>query len=244
MAIPKTGSTSIHKGLLPYFERSYTRSMLEARSESIFDTFLAKSPMDIDVDYIREHFPFGSESLFPGDFFTFTFLRHPIQRTISSIQHCMDQNPVKSPRITDVRRKGASAIAKYCYDHNVCCNTMVHQLAGLDKLDNLILRDKQKMRGAFYFPYVHTKTPVGEHDLELAKKNLLKLDFVGIYEHLEQDFERLAKHLNIPARLPTTVYKKTRYRDAFNDCLDIFEKMNQYDLNLYRFAEETRDEKS
>jgi hypothetical protein len=150
---------------------------------------------------------------------TFTFLRHPYERTLSFID--MHRRAGYKGTIMEV-------LEQIPWHENYISNGMVRQ----------------------YGNDLFNKT-VNDEILENAKKTLEKMDFVGFYENLQNDFPRLRKEIfpNVQIRwiYPFTyllgayiAYPWTRVL-KFSSVMTEEEKKlvtayNEYDLHLYNWA--------
>lgn len=86
-----------------------------------------------------------------------------------------------------------------------------------------------------------TYRTLSERDaLEVAKENLGKFDFIGLYEEFEQSFERLCRFLGTqrPRAIPRV--NVTKKRDSMTEIpqatLDAIRELNRADLELYDYA--------
>lgn len=245
--IAKSAGSSIKQGIRDNFADIYFGNDIRkyVQNPNIYERMLYGIPVEHCPGIISNHLPYGIHKLFNTEFSYFTFLRHPIPRSVSCFYHTR-LNPVARKQ-----KRGILNALKWCLKENTNCNVMTRQLSGIDNLEKLILPDVTKEEGGLY--YVGTRS-AGYSDeemqkmLEQAKFNLKNCyDFVGFQENSFNDMDRLCKHYGWKSTWPSKFLKsRTKSHPDWKTkaVIDVINKMNKYDLQLYDYAREEYDGKN
>lgn len=167
-----------------------------------------------EIEVVTGHFPLCTTELLGDEFTTFTVLRHPVDRTISVLQHYRDLTP--ADRDLPLEQVYDDPIRQL-----MIRNHMIKMLA---------MRLEEMTDGAL------TDLPVDRDRLELAKQRLTGVDVVGVQPRFEAfctELEhRFGWNLGHPVHAnrstPVPVDDALRERIAHDNALDI---------ELYEFAE-------
>jgi hypothetical protein len=177
-----------------------------------------------DLDCVMGHFAYGfSDHVLAGrEAFKFTFLREPKNRFISQLNY-------------DIRY--FSSLGKMSISDSLAISEVdaVSRFVEENELlyfDNCIVR---YLSGRWNF------VPMGalrEGDLDRAKENLMRLDFVGDMDSYESDVRRLGDLLGF--QLDVLGENRGGYVKGEGSALDLVvpERFVEFDVELYRFYRE------
>jgi hypothetical protein len=174
-----------------------------------------------DVECVMGHFAYGFNRHILGsrESFEFTFLREPRDRFISQLRYDFKffsdlESPI-SPKIPEIIN--VDSIWEF-----VEKNELLY-------FDNCLVR---YLSGRWNYAPLGTLT---ERDLDLAKENLLQLDFVGDVKSYESDVRRLGDLLGFEIEVLTENRGEyTSGNTVLNETV-IPERFVEMDVELYRF---------
>lgn len=168
-----------------------------------------------EIRVVTGHFPLCTAELLGDDFRTFTVLRHPVDRTISVLQHHRDLTPADQDKSLDE-----------IYDDPIrqllIRNHMIKMVA---------MRADEMTDGAL------TDIVVDRARLEAAKQRLSEIDVVGVQSRFEEFCAALGTRfgwdlggpVNANKSTPAPVSDALRQRIAVDNVLDI---------ELFEFADQ------
>ena len=218
--IRKTAGTVIYSLLKQQFKEEDVcpyRSEFELKIELPINAFLSTISQ---YRMISGHYYTFGKQLDP-EYKIVTFLRNPIDRTISAYNHI--QNAPRD-RFHD-KLKGLTL-----------CEALRSNLAELE------LRNGQTRYLVGNAGYDHNN--LDDASVSIAKSFIDQLFFVGIQELMEPSIQRLALLLQIdaPQRIPRVNTKITesgiKVSDLSTDEIDLLREYNAYDFQIYQYARE------
>jgi len=177
--------------------------------------------------YISGHFDFNYINNLLEDSYSFTFLRDPIERTIS------DYNFVLQLPINDNTKKIMPRIES------------VKQMSFEEFVDSEDSRIANFQARSMYKRNPPDETPeynyyYDHRILEIAKENLRKLSYVGFVETFRKDFHNILTELKIPLPIRNKVVNKSHNKTDANSLspatLAKLESKVQLDRKLYEYA--------
>ncbi|MEL7232882.1 MAG: sulfotransferase family 2 domain-containing protein [Chloroflexota bacterium] len=178
------------------------------------------TPMDMtENDFISGHFQFTNLlSAVWADAPVFTFVRHPVNRFLSHYRWIVQETA--HPWNKQIR---GLSLEEYMAHPN--CTTY---------WDNIHVRFLAGVQGR----------PVVESDLTVALLNLTKLQFVGVFEHFDDEMRRLFEVLELPAPGALPHRKKTTVARPLISVSMMHRLMERerLDMKLYEFACDLRHE--
>jgi len=217
--IQKTAGTGVSNHIINY---------LKAEKHMRWGDFAKISKKDLNsYFYISGHFGFDYIADILEGSYAFTFLRDPIERTISEYNFFL-QLPV-----TEARKK--------VFPHL----EMVHQMSFEEFIDseisNIANRQTRLMNKTIFSAREEKDNNYHESEmLEGAKENLHKFSYIGFKETFKEDFYNILKELNIPLPIRNKVVNKSRNKVDVNslsqDTLEKLESKVHLDRNLYMYA--------
>lgn len=181
-----------------------------------------------NIGFISGHIGYDfCRSLFPNRF-SFTFLRDPVERVVSMYYFCRAQDPslfaiYERANTLDFRAFLDAALSDPWIKKNIW-NNQVWQLAhGYAHLDNRTIND------------FHEKEL-----LDLAKKHLMELSYVGFTETFSSDCQAIFSHLRMPLSdgIPKTNVNPSRplLDNLSKDDVDAIRALTALDQELYNYA--------
>lgn len=167
---------------------------------------------------LRGHFPFGLHRFIKPPFLYLTFLRDPIERSISLYYFFKEWED--SPIYEQVRKMTfeeflESRITQFSD------NGMVRQLSGVGN-EQIYGQCTQEM-------------------LETAKQNLSKYFLIGLVEEFDKSLALFADLLGWPDiayEKRNVTSSRPKKREVSEETLQIIKKYNQLDIELYKFGKE------
>lgn len=210
--IPKTAGTSLGVALRKHYDAIDTHYPPEGIEYGYHPEA---------VDCIMGHFAYGFNRHILGgrESFEFTFLREPRKRFISQLKYDFkffsELDGTDGPTLPDILNADS---VKYFVEKNE-----------LLYFDNCLVR---YLSGRWNYAPLGSLT---EHDLDLAKENLLRLDFVGDVDCYELDVHRLGKLLGIEIEILQENRSDYTTEDNFFHSAAIPEQFVEMDAELYRF---------
>lgn len=207
--IPKTGGTTI----------TYLLNQMFKKDRICWDDFYYQLELrenaDLDAfDFFRGHF-FYSTKLKNLEAFRFCFLREPVSRIISEQRYYLKHYTKGDLCLKNLAKEHAFEIGNPI---EIISNNQMMWLSSYH-------RDDPKITDEMHF--------------ESAKKNLRKMDFIGLFEDFENSAMSLYNHLGfeLPQEIPHLQTVDTFY-DVSNEVIEEIKKRNYYDILFYDFAKE------
>jgi hypothetical protein len=229
--IPKSAGTTLQR----IMERQYApdqvftvdgRDTRKSKAEFLDLPFSSRERFKL----VKGHMSFGWHRFLPQSSTYVTVLRDPIERIISHYYYVLGQ---PQHYLHDILVSERMTLQDY-----VCSGISLELDNGQTRLLAGIDEHIQK-------PYAKTKVPFGTCDeemLELAKRNLTEsFSIVGLVERFDETLIAMSKAFDWKEIFYTRkkVTKGRPLRDSFSDeVLNIIRKQNQFDIELYRYAEE------
>ncbi len=160
-----------------------------------------------EIRVVTGHFPLCTTEVLGDQFSTFTVLRHPIERTISVLQHHRDLTPGADRRTLDE-----------IYDDPI------QQLLIRNHMIKMVALRREEMTDGLL-----TDIPFDQGRLELAKERLATIDVVGVQPRFEPFCAALATRfgwslgsaVEANKSTPAPVSDALRERIAHDNALDI-----------------------
>lgn len=217
--IPKTGGLTLRAILSRHFAR---RHVCTANG---LGSFVRLSSQEIaQYRYFRGHLPYNITQLMPQPPVTITFLRDPLERTLSNYAYLRARNDLKLHPIA-----ASHDLMGYLSHERVAHNQadMMTYYLGADF----------PVRG---YPYRHK-------NLDLAMERLEKMAFVGITERYDDSIQLLTHTLQIPpveqVEKRNASAERLRISDLSNDEYALIDEMTQIDQKLYAYAKSLFEER-
>ncbi len=164
-----------------------------------------------------------------------TILRGPLIRWVSNLNYCIMNPKTAYYHFFRVEHCSLNKILQRCLEEERNVNTMTKMIGGIQ---------------SHYRPYAcQTKkfsTAEMEDLLEIAKNNLMSLDFVGFTNSIKPLLKKVARALGISGKikfLKSNVNKKKMFSLSQFDPKLLYE-LNEYDIKLYEFAQKIKKDKS
>jgi hypothetical protein len=221
--IPKTAGMTVRQALRTRYADS-ERLPAEQWSELAAVT----QPL-ASFKLFQGHFRQFFRSVFPPEARAFTFLREPVERTISHLTH-MSADPAFSDVHGLVRGKDLRELIEMPHIRTRCANIQVAYMSDAKKpLTLKAVRDDPEGESQ----YLAT-------DLASALKNLDELAYVGFNDTLSTDFQRICEMLDLhpPLDLPVSnASKDSNKKEALSDELrEMVREANDLDCLFYDAA--------
>ena len=216
--IVRTGGTSFWYSIKDNFKRGelWQKESFEKQQYQsvggIVNALRLERQFDKLPKMFMHHLPYGAHKLFKAKKFDYiTFLREPIERTISCIKYAAsltyDTEYEEYLKVTGYFRKQLflqgylrefGAVKKEeltnphilrvimkCIENETCCNIMTKQLSGAEEFGNM--KATYAFRAGNLYPINHTnQRKYTDKEMEIllskAKTNLKKYKFVGFHE--------------------------------------------------------------
>lgn len=217
MHIPKSAGMSIRRMMV---ENELNTLVVDDYSQL---AYLSDSVLQ-SYDAVTGHLGFRLLNRFP-DAFSFTILRDPVDRILSMYGYWRATN-----FSYDARQSLKGGLTEFLESP--------HEGARME-IDNGQTWQAAVDR-APWMRAVHSDT-APETLLRIAKDNLLRMDFVGLYENFDKDVIRLGVKLgwrNIGIPNENVTPRKVSRRDCSQNELNRILSLNELDLALYEFAKE------
>jgi GT2 family glycosyltransferase len=250
MHIPKTAGCSLRD----YYENIYGKSrigiiygkqMLQIYDGNINIIQNVKNNIN-NKKIIFSHFAYGIHNILNLNMSYVTFLRDPIERTISQYKHIIKMLKRHGNKIDK------DSIEIFIKSGVLCSNLMTKQICGIKpedaSFDEINQHSKFFMTGSTGFRYCknfwidknYREFKADKDDpiilnkaIDNIKKHFL---FVGTKENIEQDINKLNSILNIDTNLnipKINVSKDEKVLD--NNTIDLIKKYNDLDISLYNY---------
>ncbi|MBN2527133.1 MAG: sulfotransferase family 2 domain-containing protein [Deltaproteobacteria bacterium] len=215
--IPKTAGTSFRLKLYEIFHQDQiypNQQMIRASKgyphHRIFWNMSGDEKTNIKV--FMGHYPSIVHKLMGENVHRLVFLRHPIQRTISNLNHF---------RNLGAKHKNASLEQVYLKSKSHISNLQVRYFMKNDLDEDLDLSQPEALDR--------------EH-LRIAKKNLSQCEFIGITERFSESIELLNRMYDFNIQeIATRNVSRNREKVSYSLMRQI-RKDNKFDMELYRFA--------
>lgn len=235
--IPKTGGVSVTR---------FIQSNVPVREIAPLDHDAPMSSFDWrelgEYRFFLAHCTYPARALIGGDdAAAFTFLRDPIDRSISAFNHIASDptHPEHATFVSDAPTVESALAHRTLARHtrNVMC-----QILGADA--DLSVCDGNSL-AMHAVETVIRNTPADRHTLNRAKDRLAKLSFVGFCETLDQDCDKLASILGFVSRgnagRHNSSEDRTRALTAHRikrtpETERLFAERCAYDIELYEHA--------
>ena len=227
--MPKSAGTSLRSYLIDQYHDEDVFQKNDWMSINTFD-------LDEIVKYrlIIGHFDYRMIKLLPAGYKTVIFLREPIARTISAIQHAMRDTNFWSAK-PDIEGKTFKEIIRDPEIMKWFANGQVSLLAANCPRDLIIEQYQQRKDIADPLPFLNDVC----FDQKLAIKHLKKIDFVGIMEQFDQSLLHLADLFGFYPPKATPFLNKNCQNELCSlddEDMTILAEHNTLDIKLYQHA--------
>ena len=216
--IPKTAGTSFYSSLKTQYQSSEIFPNDQVFIENggqyppILKYYNTKKVNWNKIELVFGHYTYGIAAKF-SKAKCLTFLRNPIERTVSNIQHIQ------------VHREGWQNKSPYQMFHDK--NLLKNQFSNIQT--KYLLNNE-----------THSISKLTYDDLQTAKNNILQLDFVGITERYSDSIDLFNRKFNYNLDKSVMLNKN---ENNVNFKFDISKELiyqivehNYYDIELYNFA--------
>lgn len=167
------------------------------------------------IRVVTGHFPLCTTEMLGDDFTTFTVLRHPVDRTISVLQHHRDLTPA---------------------DRDIPLEELYD-----DPIRQLLIRNHMIKMVSLQLPEMTdgalTDITFDRDRLELAKERLHTIDVVGMQHRFEPFCDELSRRFGWDLGSPTTSNRSTpvEVSDALRERIAVD---NALDIEFFEYADE------
>jgi hypothetical protein len=232
--LPKTAGSSLNKMLEDAFgqkEMPHFNSTLD----------LMQEPLRMKLPVVAGHVHYDVvRTLQPGSSI-FTFLREPVERCISGFEF-LRQRP--DAWTWEFAQNGLGGFYRDPYIRSIYENLQT-RLLGLELGIPELWEEFSSggLTSTEYFSRIETRmnAPATREDLERAKRRLKNMAFYGFTESFDRDVTELFNQLGKPrpsiAKVNVTPGVPRKRESYSAEDLEIVASMNQYDLELYEFAQ-------
>lgn len=227
--IPKTAGMSLRSFLIDQYAKTQVLEKYDWKSLELDDINNLHN-----YRLVMGHFDYRILQFLPKDYKIVTFLRDPIERTISSIQHAM-RDPSFIPYPVDIKDKTLKDIIREPKIMEWFANTQVWLLAANSSREQIVADYTQRKLTSDFLPFIDDVTC----DLNLALSHLKQFDFVGIVENFYQGILQMADLCGFyPPNISPLLNKKplTQLLDINNEDIEIIAEYNLLDIELYQYA--------
>jgi len=215
--IPRTAGSTI----------SYSIPLFARRECYLFDE---KSP-----SILAGHYPYGIHKIFNiSNPIYITFLRDPVERCISAFQY----TDYQKTELFQTSRNISDYLEK-CLQRSLNCNCICRQLSGIENYDNIIPANYWiKLQKNYYTNFLECYHSYSDNEMKLfykkAVENISKYKFIGFYDNLYNDFEKMCQQFQFSnSCIKTRLRKSHSTLPKNNATLSILREMNKYDIMLY-----------
>jgi hypothetical protein len=217
--IPKTGGTTFYSILA----KQYPEEQVWPSQREDLDEYLTEHGSNAISGYrvLRAHYDYSIYRRFPRKPVYVTMLRDPVARVVSLYEHIKRVPAHRLHREVVMKNLTLMEFSYYEPVQNIISNRQVNQLVGAIQGDAKELSDRAK--------------------LEIARVRLDEFGFFGLTEHFEDSIRLLCHTFGWK---PITDYdilnvapQTSRPSDLDDDVVNLLERINQLDLELYRYAE-------
>jgi hypothetical protein len=233
--IPKTGGVSIRSAIAG-----------QVPAELMNPAHVASFIQDTDWPKIQQyrfsfaHVPLYLKAILPSPLFTFTFLRDPIDRVISSYNHMLRHEGEEHRLILENKLDILD-----CLDHPYLRNPLINMMTRYLGCSIDLRKAEGNVEHMLAAHACAIGEPPDEFTFQRAVKRLKEIDFVGLTETLDDDLPRLMTILGLPN---TNVPRENRDSNEVTTAMPravltpelaaIIAKYNAYDVELYQRARE------
>lgn len=228
--LPKTGGTTLivvlANALKPYINIHGDDGGDQLRR------FLALPQQERDALRLAYgHMPIGLHRFVKQRCHYVVFLRHPVDRVVSSYYYIMQVPEHPGHRLI----RDGMTLATYA----ALPETGNQQTRRLGRHDFLEILEPAKIHNYWWLNNLSAK--LGREDLEQAKECLHSCSFIGFQENLGMDIHDLLRFLGLPIALEIPRINETAERPALGeidqDTFDLILERNMFDLELYQYAQ-------
>jgi len=216
--IPKTAGKSVRKSLEKEIEKN---SIFPEHDQGSILAAMKNESHDHFLGHVGASFALGYK---PNDHFVFTFLRNPVDRLISlyNFFHGLDLNTTDS-----------DFTMKFAHESSAEDFFSSHDPRVLSYIDNT--QTWQLAIGADFMTRKRFSHMDDQDLLELARSNIMKMNFCGITEHTTKSIELLGQLLNMPLveNHINTSNTATRFEDLSSDARERLLQYTTLDNILY-----------
>lgn len=181
------------------------------------------------------HFRYFVRDFLPSDSITFTFLRDPVDRTLSHLKHLRDDAKFH-PLHERASGRELNALMDDPLIVRNCTNIQVGYLSNPPGGNSLIIGDR--------LVDCAEDDLVGDPDLSAAKRNLDTMDFVGFCDRVEDDLQSLLDRAGLhPVSAIPALNRAAERGNRIEVNEELREKIavaNCLDLDLYQYARSSR----
>lgn len=223
MHIPKTAGTTF----VNILEQLYTVDDICPPYEGLSQLIKNYTPQQLtNFKLIRGHFPYELLKHLNSEPRLVTFLRHPIQRTISAFNHLKRWDIPQEKSFYDNARDFAKQTQ----------NISLDELMKETELANHIRNKTQKFLVG-KLGRANANLPL---DLEQAKERLAGFEFIGVTEHFDESLALFLYTFNLPEMISYKTYNvapnKSSKTEISQNVLDYLAEINQDEIELYEYG--------
>ncbi|MGV2829134.1 sulfotransferase family 2 domain-containing protein [Myxosarcina sp. GI1(2024)] len=217
--IPKTAGTTLRYIIQYQFPPSAICELYGSSGSHLERVNKLKNLSEFDrekLEIINTHLGFGIHQFLSQPYTYITFLREPVERVISMYYY---YQKTKNPLFQHL------SLSEFVSTYGAVQNGMTKNLSGVT-LKRQLLPSEDK-----------DSVPFSEANLEIAKQNLrTNFKFIGICEQFDESSILLQRILGwkIPLYDKSNVSK--RAKNIARETLNLIEKSNQLDIQLYEYA--------
>lgn len=228
--IPKTAGVTLRN----YLANQYR---LEAIAPSNWQQLLTITPERVSrLRLLQGHFPWELKNFLPGNPRIITFLREPIARTLSTLQH-LARDPEFHPLHARFKGSSVTAMLRDPMIRAFVTNSQTSMLStprlSLDETFGFARRMVEQGNG-LDFGLLGT-----EVSLTLAAERLKAMDFVGVQENFDTSLLLLSEGFHFhPSTIRMQMNKNPNMQndEVSAEDMEILHDINQADLELYSIA--------
>ncbi len=230
--IPKTAGTTFTFNLDSHFD------VRNIYPEQIYSKLFSNPPKNFpNLKLIRGHFGYGIGDILQTTPLYLTFLRNPIERTLSFFDH-IKLDPYTNNWVNPnfISNESLFDLLENEYKRKVFTNNQTRHIANdlkLTNLNNFLLEE--------YDEFINPKLS-DEQLISLAKNRLSEFSFIGLTEKTNESLLLFCYTFNLKPlgnfwNLMVTP-KRTSITSIDSDTGDLLQKCNNLDFQLYEFAHE------
>lgn len=237
--IPKTAGTSVRE----FLDSQYSvPAICQANAWSDVDDFEALKSYSL----VRGHFTYSLIQDLPPAFLSFTVLRHPLNRMLSSLRH-MQRDPQFHSLHERAKDRSISEILRDSTIMNQQRDVQARTLCASNSAEVIVdyVKDR-KARGAEIDVGMIES---GAVTLELARERLNQINFIGVLEDLDSSIHSLTRAMGFHPRRALGYRNHapegpSEYTALSAADIAIMREYNQIDLPLYEYAREAAFERN
>lgn len=250
--IPKTAGLSLHWAMVNTFPLARL-----ARVNSERELWTMPLSQVRDLCYLAGHVHYGFTKVFAREPFIFTFLRSPIERTISAYWHIRSENPDRFPDpafrdiILECKRRSLEEILLDGSSPSLTqlSNSQTWYLSGkeISSRSTNIAEIREGNLADWYLDQSRNEpTELSQDDLERAKHTLDNIPLFGLLEQMERSLDLFNRRLGFePASMPRINRRKSG-RTGTSLTSPALRRLNQltaFDQRLYEYAHKRFEER-